>query len=115
MSEEVKVTITFTYISGIEYKMDQELVWTIGSPTGPTYSIPQDYVFDISVPWFLRWIYSPHNRAFMKAAALHDHMLESGWDRLTAGAQFHEALRSDGVGRFRRLTMWLAVSLFAYH
>ena len=32
----------------------------------------------------------------------------------TAGAEFHEALKADKVALWRRLSMWLAVSLFKY-
>ncbi len=114
MSEFTKSTITFTYIGGIEYKTDQELTWHIGHLDGPKYVIPKDYIFDVSIPRALYWLYSPHQQTFLKAAAIHDHMLEAGWDRITAGAAFHEALKSDGVHKYRRLTMWLAVSLWDY-
>ncbi|KQI68653.1 hypothetical protein AN189_10185, partial [Loktanella sp. 3ANDIMAR09] len=57
---------------------------------------------------------SPHDPRFHKAAALHDHLLRQGWDRLTAGAVFHDALLADGVPRWRRFAMWFAVSAFKF-
>jgi hypothetical protein len=92
----------------------KELVWRIGSKSGPEYRIPAGWTFDVSVPKALQWLFSPSEPKFMKAAALHDHMLVYGWDRVTAGAVFHEALKADGVSVAKRLAMWLAVSLYKY-
>lgn len=115
MSVYTENKTTFTFVSGIQYALDQDLVWSIGCPDGPKYLVPKGFVFDVSIPKWFRWLYSPHEHSYLKAAAIHDHMLKAGWDRLTAGANFHEALKSDGVSRIRRLTMWLAVSLFKYN
>jgi len=114
MSDFTHSTVTFTFVGGIEYRLNKDLVWNIGHPNGPQYLVPAGFTFEVSIPPFLYWLYSPHERTYLKAAALHDHMLENGWDRITAGAQFHQALKSDGVGRIRRLSMWLAVSLWRY-
>lgn len=92
------------------------LLWDIGrKASGFTYVVPVGFVFDVSVPPALRWLISPEDPHFLKAACLHDHMLRHGWDRRTAGAVFHEALAADGVGRALRLAMWLAVSLWKWN
>jgi hypothetical protein len=68
----------------------------------------------VSVPRWLWWLFDPHERAYLKAAALHDHMLVAGWDRISAASQFHNALKADKVRLWRRLAMFLAVSLYRY-
>ena len=77
-------------------------------------SVPARTLFNVSTPPGLRWLVSPHDQRFMKAAALHDHLLAQGWDRLTAGAIFAEALRAERVPSPLRLIMWLAVSLYKW-
>jgi len=77
-------------------------------------SVPPGRTFDCSIPPAARFLFNPHYPRFLKASALHDELLLQGWDRVTSGAVFHEALKADGVGRFQRLSMWLAVSLRRY-
>lgn len=104
----------YRFIAGIQYQLKQDLVWHIGAVDGPEFVVPSGFIFDVSVPPFLRWLINPHNVAFFKAAALHDRMLINGWSRITAGAEFHNALRADGVPAVTRIVMWLAVSLWKY-
>lgn len=102
-------------VGGILYQSIRPLSWEVGAPgSGLIVTVPAGTVFDVSIPVGLRWLFDPHNPAYLKAAALHDEMLLRGWARTTAGAEFHEALKADGVARWRRLAMWLAVSLFKY-
>jgi|HigsolmetaAR202D_1030399.scaffolds.fasta_scaffold85154_1 Protein of unknown function (DUF1353). len=99
---------------GIRYVLTSPLVWHIGAEHGPVYIVPKGFEFDVSIPrpfWFL---FNPHDPRYFKAAALHDHMLISGWSRITAAAEFHNALKADGVPLWRRLVMFLAVSLWKY-
>ncbi|MGR3486035.1 MAG: DUF1353 domain-containing protein [Paracoccaceae bacterium] len=100
---------------GAGYRTTAPLVWEVGRKgSGMVYYVHAGTWFDVSVPRGLRWLVDPHDRRLRKAAALHDHMLASGWDRLTAGATFAEALRADGAGPAMRLAMWLAVSLWRW-
>ena len=103
------------FVSGIQYRTTKPLIWRVGPHgIGAEYAIPVGMLFDVSIPWGLRWLFNPHDHRYLKAAVLHDHFLESGWDRFTAGSQFHEALKADDVPRWRRLVMALAVILFKY-
>jgi hypothetical protein len=89
--------------------------WHLGrSGSGWVYTVEAGFRFDVSIPVWAQWAFDPKDERYLKAACLHDHMLENGWSRVTAGAEFHEALRADGVGRIRRKLMWLAVSLFKH-
>lgn len=100
---------------GIMYKTVKPLVWEVGHKgSGLLVTVPENTLFDVSIPKGLRWLFNPHDNRYLKAAALHDELLRRGWARTTAGAEFHEALKADGVALWRRLSMWLAVSLFKY-
>ena len=102
------------YVGGIVYRLIRPLVWRIGSSDGPVYTVPVGFEFDMSVPVGLRWLFDPHRADFHKAAALHDHMLAQGWSRITAAAEFHNALQADGVSAWRRLAMLIAVIVWRF-
>jgi hypothetical protein len=106
--------VEISYLSGIRYRLATDLIWRIGHEQGPAYLVPAGFIFDVSVPGLLRWLFDPHRKDFHKAAALHDHMLQSGWSRITAAAEFHNALKADGVGAARRLAMLMAVLLWKF-
>lgn len=102
-------------VGGILYRAERPLMWEIGyKGSGYLVTVSKGTIFDVSIPRGLRWLFDPHNPAYLKAAALHDELLRRGWARTTAGAEFHEALKADGVALWRRLVMWLAVSLFKF-
>ncbi|MEZ5878969.1 MAG: DUF1353 domain-containing protein [Tepidamorphaceae bacterium] len=50
--------------------------------------------FDLSVPWWLQWALSPHNRVWLPAAAVHDYMLETGCDAFFAAGEFRRAVQA---------------------
>lgn len=105
----------YDHVDGIKYRLAYDLNWKIGHVTGPVYIVPKGFIFDVTVPIFLRWLFNPHDVKFLKAAALHDHMIhESEWSRITAAAEFHNALKASKVGRWKRLVMFLAVVLWKY-
>lgn len=79
--------------------------------SGLVVSVAAGTRFDVSIPRGLRWLFDPDDPRFLKAAAVHDTLLVRGWDRVTAGAVFHSALKADRVGCVRRRLMWLAVSV----
>jgi hypothetical protein len=93
----------------------EPIIWQIGKlGSGLIYTVPEGFNYNVSVPCWLTWAIDPFDRRFMKAAALHDHMLIAGWDRPTAGAIFHDALKADGVGRVKRFAMFTAVVWFKW-
>lgn len=102
------------HVGGIVYRLTRPLVWKIGHIDGPIYTVPAGFAFDLSMPSWLRWLFDPHRRDFHKAAALHDHMLAAGWSRITAAAEFHNALKADGVSAWRRLAMLIAVIIWKF-
>lgn len=95
---------------GIQYVTTHPINWDVGRKgSGFTYTVPAETVFDVSIPTVFRWCFDPHDKRFHKAACLHDAMLRDGWPRSTAGAEFNEALRADGVGKWTRFVMFCAV------
>lgn len=81
---------------------------------GPVYIVPAGFTFDVSIPGWLHWLFDPEDVRYHKAACLHDHMLKSGWNRLTAAGEFHEGLKADRVSYCRRLIMYLAVAMWKF-
>lgn len=74
--------------------------------------VPAGFQSDLaSIPWVARLVFDRGDSRYAKAAILHDHMIVSGVDRLTAAAEFHSALRADGVAAWHRLVMFLAVAM----
>ncbi|WP_163268899.1 DUF1353 domain-containing protein [Chelativorans alearense] len=114
MSAYTEFTGTVRHVGGIRYTLTEPLIWHIGVEDGPAYTVPAGYIFDVSVPAFLRWLTDPHDKRYFKASALHDHMLEADWSRITAAAEFHNALMADDVPALRRLVMFLSVALWKY-
>lgn len=89
--------------------------WWVGrDDSGTLITVPAGFVFDVSIPLGLTWLFDPFDRRYFRASCLHDWLLIDGWNRITAGAVFHEALTAEDISLFRRLCMWLAVSLFKY-
>jgi len=115
MSAYTKAEDWCVFIGGITYRVEKPLSWDVGvKNSGLVVTVPKGRIFDVSIPRGLRWLFDPHDPHYLKAAALHDEMLDRNWARTTSGAEFHEALKADGVALWRRLSMWLAVSLFKY-
>jgi len=102
-------------LGGGDYLTDADLRWDIGREGSDlTYIVRAGFQFDVSVPGLLRWAFNPNDRRFLKAAALHDHMLMDVWSQVESAAVFHEALKADKVGATKRLAMFLAVALWRY-
>lgn len=115
MSAYTGLTAWYRRVSAESYETRRPVIWEVGKKgSGLTFVVEIGTVFDVSIPQGMRWLFDRHNPKHLKAACLHDEMLRRGWARTTAGAAFHEALRADGVSRWRRLAMWLAVSLWRY-
>lgn len=78
-----------------DYVTVRDVDWSIGIKDGPhVVTIPAGREFESSVPKGLRWLWSPHDPDFLKSALVHDHLLEMGWRRQSADAQWYEAALS---------------------
>ena len=105
----------FERLDGIRYRVLAPITWEMGKKgSGWFFTVPAGTMFDVSIPALLRWVFSPHDPRFLKAAALHDELLIAGIDRVTAAGAFNEALKADGVSAARRLTMTAAVAFYRW-
>tara|TARA_R110002072_G_scaffold26966_23_gene88487 strand:+ start:437 stop:745 length:309 start_codon:yes stop_codon:yes gene_type:complete len=92
-----------------------ELHWEIGRKrSGLWVVVPDDFQFNVSIPWWASWAFDPEDERFLKAAALHDYLLKQGWDRVTAAGVFNEALRADKVSARTRLAMVTGVAWYKW-
>lgn len=91
------------------YQLDAPLRWEIGSKgSGWFLDLPKGMEFDISVPWWGRWALSPHDKAVLLAAAIHDQLLRLGHDIGFSSAEFRRALLARG-----QKAWWAWVLFFA--
>lgn len=115
MSAYTEVASVFERLDGTRYRVVIPIRWEMGRvDSGWWFDVPTGFEFDVSIPKPLWWIFSPHDRRFLKAAALHDELLRSGVDRVTAAGAFNEALKADGVSSARRLAMTAAVAFYRW-
>ncbi|WP_294640836.1 DUF1353 domain-containing protein [uncultured Aureimonas sp.] len=115
MSTYTDAPIVFERLDGIRYRQHGRTSWELGfKGSGHWEHVDDGTVFDVSIPWALRWAFSPHDPRYLKAAALHDELLIRGFDRVTAAGAFNEALKADGVGAAHRLVMVTAVAFYRW-
>lgn len=102
-------------LSGVRYRVKRPLSWEIGAKgSGLWLTVPEGFVFDVSIPRLLWWAFDPNDARYRKAGALHDYALSLGWNRVPAAAAFSESLRAHGLGRLHRLAMVLAVIVWKW-
>lgn len=98
-----------------KYITCQDLSWELGIlGSGLFLTVPSGFEFDVSVPSYLTWAVSRHDKKLLKSAALHDYALELGWDRISAASVFHGALTAQKIGRWRRLFLTLSVIIWKW-
>lgn len=100
-----------------EWILIAPLPWEIGyKGSGLRIEIPAGFKSDLaSIPVWARSVFDRGDSRYAKAAMLHDYMLKLGFDRITAAAEFHSALRASRVKAWRRLIMFLVVALWRFN
>lgn len=100
-----------------EWTLIAPLTWELGFlGSGLRVEVPAGFRSDLaSIPVWARSIFDRGDSRYAKAAILHDYMLKKGFDRLTAAAEFHSALRASRVKKWKRLTMFLVVALWQFN
>jgi len=84
------------------YALTAPLLWDIGRKgSGWTLTIEAGFHVDVSAPRFLEWLVDVHDANLLAAAAVHDYLLEMGFDKAFASSEFRRCLRARGVGRFK--------------
>lgn len=101
-----------------DYVTTRPLSWAIGKKrSGWTLRIPAGRAFESSVPRLARWFFPPDDPFFLKAALVHDVLLEDGFRPAFADSQWFEAALSVhapelrtwvayGFMRSRRFLFW---------
>lgn len=116
MSAYTEAVVVFERLPCIQYRQHGATWWEIGRKgSGFWFEVRDGTLFDVSIPAGpLRLVFDPHDPRYLKAAALHDEILRAGFDRITAAGAFNAALAADGVSRWRRLAMTLAVAFYRF-
>ena len=100
MSDYTALTDWWTPLPKGRFRVIRPVRWEVGrEESGLRVTVPIGYVFDVSVPVWARWLFDPSDPRYLKAACLHDWLLDDGWYRITAAGVFGAALRADGVRR----------------
>jgi hypothetical protein len=95
------------------YVTTRAISWGIGAKGSPwRLIIPAGREFESSVPRFARWILSPDDPRFLRAALIHDHLLEAGFRPFFAAGEWYDAALSQGAPRALALIAALGVTLF---
>jgi hypothetical protein len=77
-----------------KYILEEKIIWGIGFKNNPNKEIvPEGFMFDVSIPLCLGWLFDRNNPKYFKAAALHDYLLEIGYDRVSAAGAFNHGLK----------------------
>lgn len=89
------------------YVTAQPVEWWIGKKnSGWLLVVPAGREFESSVPRILQWLWSPDDPLFLKAAVIHDMLLEEGYRPAFADSQWFEAALSDHAPRLRTSVAW---------
>ena len=97
------------------YFITEPIVWDVGFKGNKNKeTVPKNYTFDVSIPWFARLVFDRHNRKYFKAAALHDYLLEIGYDRISAAGAFNHGLKAEKVNLLTRFIMTAAVFIHKF-
>ena len=94
------------------YVVLRDLRWDIGRKgSGHVLIVPAGTEFESSVPRGLRWLFSPHDPHFLKAAAVHDTLLEDGWRYWSADSQWFEAALSEQAPTWKAAPAYIGMVL----
>ena len=86
--------------------------WWIGKKnSGWLLEIPAGRPFESSVPRALWWLFSPDDPYFLKAALIHDVLLEDGYRHAFADSQWFEAALSEHAPTLRTWAAYSAMRL----
>ena len=95
------------------YQLNDDLPWNVGKEDGlGPVQIKEGTKFDISVPRWLEWAQSPHDKQVLLASAVHDYFLNNGYDIPFAAGEFRRACRALGCGRLKAWRLFYAVLFY---
>ena len=84
------------------YVTMQAVTWNLMWKDSPfALTIPPGRAFESSVPRILQWLWSPDDPFYLKAALIHDVLLESGARPFEADSQWRAVALSENAPAFR--------------
>ena len=90
------------------------LEWAIGGPmVAHRVTIPAGREFENSVPWCLRWFIGQDDPRYLMAARVHDFLLECGYGRAQAAAEWYDGAKAGGAPVWKARLAYLAVAAWA--
>jgi hypothetical protein len=97
------------------YVVTRSFGWNIGRKASPwVLTLEAGREFESSVPRWLTWAFLPDDPLYLKAAAVHDKLLETGHRRAFADSQWYEAALSERAPRTKTRIVYLAMVLRRY-
>lgn len=88
--------------------------WAVGGPhVAHVIELPAHREFESSVPRWARWIIDPEDPRFMLAARVHDYLLEEGYGRTQAAAEWLDGARALGAPDLLARLAYVAVAAWA--
>ena len=94
------------------FRVKHSFVWRIGKKTSDwVLTVPAGTEFESSVPKFLQWFLDPSDPKFLKAAAVHDTLLESGYTRAFADSQWLEVNLSEYAPKLKTRLAYLGMTV----
>ena len=100
---------SFKHIAGTRklYSLCGSLSWYVGKKDSQwLLVVPDGYRVDVSAPRFTEWFIDVHDTDLLAAAAVHDYLLDLGFDKAFASSEFRRCLVARGVG------VWKAWAFF---
>lgn len=92
-----------------DYLLGSDLSWDIGQK-GSSWKliIKKGFKVNVSAPRLLEWAIDVHDKNLLAAAAIHDWLLEQGFDKAFASSEFRRALRARGVSHVKSWGLFFA-------
>lgn len=91
------------------YTLGADMHWPMGRSDSPyILVIKRGYRVDVTAPRWAEKFIDVHDHDLLAAAAVHDYLLEMGYDKAFASAEFRRCLRARG---FSSIEAWTAFFL----
>lgn len=92
-----------------DYLTGSDLSWDVGRKgSGWKLIIKRGFKVNVSAPGFLEWAIDVHNEDLLAAAAIHDWLLEQGFDKAFASSEFRRTLRARGLSHIKAWSFFFA-------
>ena len=96
-----------------EYYTNKDIVWRVGKKDGELFLyIPKGTEFESSIPTWLRWLITTDHPQLLKAALIHDVLLDRGYRPVLAAIEWYDAALSDGFPRVKAILATIFIWLY---